>query len=568
MLRRVLAVLLLILAAGEVRANYTEAHIAGEDAWVVVERDGRMTVTHVVAYRVLAGTLRSFAITGFEDDLRFHPTASVTSADGKTFGASVTHDDKDVLHVTVDDPKGLKRGDYRFELVYEGTLVGRRVARDGAFERVRFALPPMREGIDGARVVLDLPSAPTEPRAVSEGDVAADLSNLRRSAERDELEMVRPHVAKGEGATFFARIDPKALPLVNDPALRAPPPPPPAELTVTKPTLPIAILACASTLALFALALAKSRVLPREAMGLLPGPASVRAALAGLAFGAGVVLEAQARFVSGAALVALAMLFCASRVKAPARAARGPAAWSAQGADEAFAREMSPADWLDGTTRRGALVLFAFAIACALASHLSRTVDGAAPYVVAIDALAVLAVFFTGTSRQLPPTRAREGHALAPVARALAKNELDVNPYARNDEMRLFATSQLAMPGVVAIEVGVAWERAPSILGGASVASFDVLVRVLDGTFAAAKIAGAFPKKRALPGRKPEERVFRFEPEGPSVSDVATLVGSLAETLRDRRIVIEASPAESGKAFRGAERRLPPNARRAARSPL
>jgi len=45
---------------------------------VVVERDGRMTVTHVVAYRVLAGTLRSIAITGFEDDLSFHPTANVT----------------------------------------------------------------------------------------------------------------------------------------------------------------------------------------------------------------------------------------------------------------------------------------------------------------------------------------------------------------------------------------------------------------------------------------------------------------------------------------------------------
>jgi hypothetical protein len=111
------------------------------------------------------------------------------------------------------------------------------------------------------------------------------------------------------------------------------------------------------------------------------------------------------------------------------------------------------------------------------------------------------------------------------------------------------------MPGVVAIEIGVAWERAPSILGGASVASFDVLVRVLDGTFASSKMAAAFPKKRALPGRKPEERVFRFEPEGPSPKDAAALVVSLSETLRDRRIVIAAS------AFEGNERRLPPNRR-------
>ena len=573
MLRRVLAALLVVFVAGEVRANYTEAHVAGEDARVVVERDGRMTVTHVVAYRVLAGTLRSIAITGFEDDLSFHPTAAVTSADGKTFGASVTKDDKGVVHATVDDPKGLKRGDYRFELVYEGALAGRRLARDGAFERVRFALPAMREGVDGARVVIDLPSAPTEPRAVTEGDVAADISNLRRSAERDELEMVRPHVAKGEGATFFARIDPKALPLVNDPALRAPPPPPPPqEITVTKPTLPIAILVCASALALFALALAKARVLPREAMGLLPGPASVRAALAGLAFGAGIFFEAGARFVLGAAFVALAMVLCAWRVKASSsRAVRGTAAWTRVRPADAFVSVPSPSDWLDGTTRRGVFILAAFATIVAITCHLSRAVDGAAPYVVAIDALAVVAVFFTGTAKQLPPSPSREGVALAPIARALSKHdELEVAPFARNDEARLFVTSSLAMPGVVAIETGVAWERAPSILGGASLASFDVLVRVLDGSFAAAKMAAAFPKKRGLPGRKPEERVFRFEPEGPHAKDAAALVVTLSETLRDRRVVIAAG------AFEGSERRLPPNRRpqgvdphrAAARSPL
>src|SRR5262249_52865083 len=157
----------------------------------------------------------------------------------------------------------------------------------------------------------------------------------------------------------------------------------------------------------------------------------------------------------------------------------------------------------------------------AIACHLSRAVDGAAPYVVAIDALVVVAVFFTGTARQLPQTPAREGVALASIARALSKYEaLDVQPFARKDETRLFVGSSLAMPGVVAIEIGVAWERAPSILGGSCLASFDVLVRVLDGTFASAKMAGAFPKKRALPGRKPEERVFRFEPEGPHVKDV------------------------------------------------
>jgi hypothetical protein len=366
--------------------------------------------------------------------------------------------------------------------------------------------------------------------------------------------MVRPHVAKGEGATFFARVDPKALSLVNDPSLRAPAPPPPAEITPSHPTLPIAILVALSALALFALALAKSRVLPREAAGVVPIPPAFRAGLAGIAFGVGVMLEAQSRFAVGAVLVAIAMILCAWRIAPSKRPARGPASWIALKTEEAFASVPSPGDWLDATTRRGLVALAAYAIVVGLACHLSRASGGAAPYIVAIDAFAVVPIFFTGTSRQLPITAAREGLALAPVARALADDEaFEVAPFGRGDETRLFVSPRLAMPGVVAIEIGVAWERC--------LPSFDVLVRVLDGSFAAAKMAGAFPKKRALPGRKPEERVFRFEPEGPAVSHTTALARALVDTLHDRRIVI-------AQAFAGSERRLPPNTHKPARSLL
>jgi hypothetical protein len=68
-------------------------------------------------------------------------------------------------------------------------------------------------------------------------------------------------------------------------------------------------------------------------------------------------------------------------------------------------------------------------------------------------------------------------------------------------------------------------------------------------------MAAAFPRMRPLPGRKPEERVFRFEPDGPSPRAAAGLVRDLAKILRDRRLVVADAPA--------VERRLPPNARRA-----
>lgn len=556
-----------MLWAGQLCANYTEAHVTGADARVVVERDGKTTVTLAIAYRVAAGTVRSIALTGFEDGWQLHEEAKVTSGDGHAFGARVARDDKDVVHVSIDDPKGLKRGDYKVELTYDGSIVGR-VVRDGAFDRVRFALPPMREGIDSARVVLDLPSAPTEPRAAPDAlgedapnDAVTDIVTLRRGTERDELELVRPHVAKAEAATFYARVDPKALSLVNDPALRAPERAPSAPSAPSEDTpLAVWIVVAASALGLFAIALAKTRA--RSAMGLVPIPPSARAALAAIAFGSGVRAETSGRLVLGAALVACAMPLLASRGLAASRKVRGPAAWVATNPKDAFAEVSSRADFLDATTRRGALVL-AFVALCAVVAARLVSASGAA-YLVAIDALVLVPIFFTGTSLQLPPSPDREARALAPLARALGA--LEPTPYVRiardgsTEETRLRVLPEAAMPGTLGIEIGVAWEgRGPWL------ASFDVLVRAADATFASAKMTTAFPTKRALPGRTPEERVFRFEPDGPSIASCAAKVRELVATLRDRRVAIATDRDRDGTAP-NAERRLPPNRRPVSRS--
>jgi hypothetical protein len=558
MLRRVLAVLLLVCAfAPRAFASYSESRVTSEDVHALVARDGSTVVTHAFGVRVLAGTLRTLPFAGFDDDLRLRPTATVTAPDGRTGTASVVRDDKDIVHVTVDDPRGLKRGDYRFEVVYETSLAPR-IVRDGAFDRVRFALPPLREGVDSARLVLDFPSAPTEPRADTGDD--ADLSTLRRNADHDELEIVRPHVAKGEAATFFARVDPKALsalPGAPPPVATAAPPPAPKRAPLAT-AIPVAV----GALLLFALALAKGRTLAAvrgaSPVGLVPLPSALRAVLAAALFGGGVHLESSGRLVAGAAVVAAALPLLAWRFRASVVRARARATWLVMKPSEAFAPEPSPADAFDATTARGALVLAVLAGGCGVACFALRAAGPAAPYLVAIDALALVPLFFTGTRRQMPPSARREGAALAPVARSLGSLEaVKVAPLARMggdavDELRLLASPRLAMAGALAIEVGVAWQRA----GGASLPSYDVLVRVSDGTFAASKMTAAFPAARPLPGRKPEERVYRFEPDGPFAGHAATLVGELAEVLRDRRLVL------AGGAFEGTDRRVPPNERR------
>ncbi len=560
MLRGIALFLLLVLIGVDARASYTEAHAAGIDAHVVVEGDGRLSVTHALDYRVLAGTLRSIAITGFEEDWRFNPTAKVTSSDGHVVGATVSRDDKGVVHLTVDDPKGLKRGDYRFEMIYEGAL-GPRVVRDGAFDRVRFALPPMHEGIDGVRIVMDFPPAPTEPRASTEVDKAADLSTLRRSAEHDEIELVRPHVAKGEAAAFFVRVNPKALSHVVVPRAEAPAAPLDAA-TVTRPTFSAAMLAALCALFVLGLGLTKARVLRSAAIGLLPGPSALRAGLAAVAFGAGVLAEAQGRAMLGAGLVAASFPLLAWRVaRSKPRVARC-ATWLVIPPSEAFAKAREPRDLLDVTTKAGAAMLAVATTSVMLACWLART-SGPVAYWIAIDALVLVPIFFTGTSWQMPPSARREGIALAPIARTLAMHEelqvaplstalaRDVPPAAdpSTDQLRLLVSPRLAMAGVCAIEVGVAWERA----FGALLPSFDVLVRVQDDSFAAAKMTATFTTKRALPGRKPEERVYRFEPEWPSSASLTALVLELADVLRDRRLTLAKAATD-----RGVERRVPP----------
>ena len=84
-----------------------------------------------------------------------------------------------------------------------------------------------------------------------EDDPGFFVSRVKRSADRDEVELIRPHVARGEAVAWTTRIDPRALGEVNDPRLRALPPPPVVEVAIEE---RIAYIACAALLLLRLLA--------------------------------------------------------------------------------------------------------------------------------------------------------------------------------------------------------------------------------------------------------------------------------------------------------------------------
>ena len=546
-----LLVIAATLAASKDAAAWVDAHVTGMDVRVQIAQDGAATMTQDIAYHVQAGTLRSFTLASFDDDAwHAHPTAAILGAAGG--GAQLLLSTQDhALHVTVDDPKGLKHGDVKFELVYEGTV---RATRDGALDRLWVTLPPVHEGLDSAHVVMLLPTAPTEPRAATDGDTAQDVVTVTRGPDHDQVDLVRPHVAKGEPATFSVRVDPKAVPQLD--------------ATLPKPAAPVAVVAdpvlappelgdlalvAASVLALLALGMMKGRALQSRSSenpsGMLPGSCAVRTVLAALLLGGGVFEQQRDHLMLGAAFVAASLPLLAWRFRASPVKHAG--SWRPACEGEAFVRATSVADYLDATTRPGLVVLAAALGVVAITGWVARAV-GALP-LIAIDAFVLAPIFFTGTSRQLG---GRNAEVLAPLSRVLAEHEqLGVTPILSGSELRLLVTPSIPMPGAMGIEVAVAWESA----GASTLPWLDVLVRVQDDTFAAAKMTAAFPKRRVLPGRKPEERVYRFAPDWPTGKSAIARVVELAEVLRDRRFHVAPRP-EAG----AGERRLPPNKRLAA----
>ncbi len=552
---------------------WVESHQAGDDIHVRVDASGVAHVEHTIPYRVKRGPLRSFDITGVEKGVVVEEAAILTAEDGKELGAHVTTLTDHVLRVTIEEPRQLLRGVFTFHVKYTVDLVAaKELTRDGSLWKLAWSAPVATEGFDGARIVFELPPAQAEPKVVhpETGNVDESvLATLTRGKDHDELVVVRPHVARGEAVSWTLRIDPKAFNGVQSPELQqapppAPPPPPDHERSGV---LAGGLLALALAFALlvwhkgqaFAAACAARGA---KSQALVPLGDSWRALLAGAALSAGVALEVTGRPTLGAGIVGAAMLLAALRSPATRAQVRGPGKWLALRPEEAFARTHDARHWLDVGARSGKIAAL---LTCALllaAAVVSRRLDAEAPYLVLLDALALVPIFFTGRASQLPPSLsvAPAGALRAMFTRLRKREALRTVPWARvpvghtePDELRLMTLPRVAMPGLLAIEIGIAYGRTPTGYG----ATPEVLVRVQEGTAAAARMAALAPFARPVPGRRVDERVLRLEPRLPTKRGTLALVERLGRELVDRRLRLASStPAP---AWRGSERRLPRN---------
>jgi hypothetical protein len=139
--------------------------------------------------------------------------------------------------------------------------------------------------------------------------------------------------------------------------------------------------------------------------------------------------------------------------------------------------------------------------------------------------------------------RSTESLRVAPWARLVESPDVAFAA----DELRLLVLPRASMPGLVGVELGLAWSSTP--VGWT--ARPEVLARVVDGTPAAAKLVAELPAVRLIPGRRPEERVAVLTPRTPTRRDGIALTRAVARALTDRRA---ASPPT---AWTAAERRRP-----------
>ncbi len=539
----VLALLALAIASltpSRARATYNEWHFTGTDIRVVVDRDAKARVEQRLAVRVVAGSMRSLSLAGYPPDALFEPNGKVTADDGRTYALSVGRDGDAFAQAITQD--ALKRGDYTFDLVYRIDLRLGRIATDGALSRVSFVAPPLNEGVDGARLVFDLPAAATEPRLALDGQ-AGVLATLRRTADRDELELVRPHVPRGEAVNWVIRVDPAAISAHIPVVKEAPPLAPPFD---RRPFIAVAIaLGFAAAWAIKRRVFANACARSGARLSGLPGWLGFLAIAVGVF--AAVVERNLGRPVLAGLLIAL--VTAASVLRASGRPKpRGPGQWVALRAREVFGSPVSSlrtiwwpqglsSDLLDARTGRGLRVLLLSILVTALSSWWLLRHGGTwdLPWLLLP---ALIPVFVTGTRADLTPDASRATSVLRGIhARLSAQDGLKVTPWARlpsladhPDELRLLVMPRAPIPGLFGIEVAAAWERR----AGTFVSSAEVLVRVHEDSPASAKMAAL--RARSQPGRKPEERVFRFEPAWPSTAAAAQLTREWAETMIDRRV--------------------------------
>lgn len=549
--------LLLLALIATARAGWLETRVKAHTATIQVERDGRATVEHELTLGVRGGPLKTFELSGIDADAITEPLATAVPIVRYGVPAPIPlvlqRNDDGTLRVDIEHPKGLRSGSYVFRFRYATNLRARdKIRLRGTSAEIEWVGPRFADGVDVAKAVFRLPAGPIPPALpiAEDGDEAqllgsAFLSQLRHQGDKVEVELVRPHLAKGEPAVWRLLTSPKIFEGLEQ-ATREPRAAGAAPAVVERPAERLAwlLLTLAFAIAYALLVLVKWRLVRADcrAVGATPVPlvrlpSGLRAALAGATAAAATVLAIAGDYPTLAAMCLLAAVALAS-IAAPrvSLSPRGAGHWLALKDEDAFSgpRAKRVGRILDfGTLIGGTLSLvILLTIALGVAWLLARS-----PYhalCLGLASVLVLPLFATGRGVHLParrPERARV--ALPPVAERLRAGGLRVCAFGRiasgesePDELRLLVRGNRPRDGLVGIEVGIEQQ---ATVGGFLELPF-VLVRVRDGSAAQRSLGRQVIWQR---GRTGDERVAIVRPGVPARALLVELVEELVRQLSD-----------------------------------
>ena len=562
----VLVFVAMAFAAADAQA-WVERTVRSDSVTVDLERDGTATVTHEILLGVRGGPLPEIAVEPVDEDATLLDGATVTRAEsGRAAGlplplSATKNGARVVLHVI--GMKGLRSGTHQIRFSYRTNLEAAGKLEPGkSSTSVEWTGPSFADGIDSARVVFRVPRGAVPPRLASAragGDAVtitddADgvfLGTFRRAMDKDELEVVRPHMAKGEAVPWRITVDAstfdvRAAPRSEEPPALAP------EVAVkgsaprrAPDRRPLYAVAAALAALLALLVVLKSRWVDEacrrrgaRARPLLPLHAVLRGLLAGLA-AVGAVLAAlettEPLLAAGAMLLSMALAtHLPPRLSAPLR---GPGKWVHLDAEAAFqagrAEERLPGRFVDSGTGPGFVV---FAVLLSLIVGAAIVVLRRSAYeglCVALSSALLFPLFCTGRGGELPESGcAAPRELLEWLMTALeGMSSMEVHPLARvpqgaaePDELRLLVLPKPALPGLVAVEAGLDFHQ--GMLGVLPLPY--VIVRVLENSEAAEAMPRGLLWTR---GRSAEERVAVLRPKVPTRKVTLELVKHLARRL-------------------------------------
>lgn len=500
---------------------WVEWHAQNEEVRVDMTQPNTTQVEHQIRYRVVMGPLKFIDVVGVRKDARVTAEASVLSEDGQVYTAHAEPlpekpgEHLSVVRIAVDpisDSKkaqGLKRGVYTFSLRYEVDTASL-LSREGGFVRLTFKGAEAAEGYDSAKVTFVVPSTGSERERSGLG---TEIINVRPGASSDEIEIIRPHITKGETPVWSLRVEPSTFPTFKmaDQAASAP------KRVEREHRIPIVLAAALAALVGVALG-----------MGLrLKKRATWRVVTAGSSLALALALEAMHVFYNTPVWVCLPLLavaIAASAVRSPtAQLVAKPLALRAQDAFRA-------AGFLDGFGLRGFAMLSSIITVWMLAAPRLRVLGPNAPILFAMNLCVLIPLFFTGNEP-------RPSLALAQLfARLRAQAHLRVAPIGsqrKGGEVRLLIQPRGAMPGLLGLEARDAH-------------GFEVFARVREGSPSERILRAQTEGRTVLPGRESDERVFSYVKT--SAKGLETIIEGLAHTLSDRR-------SAGASSYAGVERR-------------